>query len=271
MCIKHVHLPFRPRALAAGRLPLTSVPRPSAAARASAARTARGQEPRFPDGFPRRWVNPVRAAPSPALLHAATPAPGAREEGVPTVSPGPEPGPRFRELVPPAPPECGPPHPPRRGGPGRLRRRASDPPSGDVTRQLTALSRVGARFKSSRGDATGGMGPPCPGEARRAEAPRRGPGASQGPAGRVGVWPERDRGVLGPAGALAPAAAGPGARAEGGGGEGASALRQSGRGRGASARLAGGKILPGAPPGLASPLPGAVSWKARASRLRLCA
>lgn len=30
------------------------------------------------------------------------------------------------------------------------------------------------------------MGPPCPGEARRAEAPWEGPGASEGPAGRVG-------------------------------------------------------------------------------------
>lgn len=47
------------------------------------------------------------------------------------------------------------------------------------------------------------MGPPCPGEAGRAEAPRGGPGASEGPAGRVGVRPERDCCALGPVGASA--------------------------------------------------------------------
>lgn len=154
-----MHLSFPPGTLVAGSAPFTSVPRPSVAPWASRCPLSTGAGTPFPrTGFPRQGVNPRKAEPSPALLHAGTPAPGARKEGIhpvpgvstdPSSQPtGPEPGHHLPGLVPPAPPERGSP-PPLAADPAVCAGAPPVRPPVTSARPLTALRRVGARFKSS--------------------------------------------------------------------------------------------------------------------------
>lgn len=61
------------------------------------------------------------------------------------------------------------------------------PPTGDVSAAVTTLWSLGAQFKTSCGDTTRKMGPPCPGGSGRPGVRRKGPARGGGPTGRAGV------------------------------------------------------------------------------------